>query len=359
MKKILTLGVALSLVGISTKLSAQDIHFSQYYMAPTQLNPAMTGISQCNHRVTVNYRNQWAAVLRDKAFQTYSASYDTKIPVGRYDYFGVGGTLWGDQAGSLNWHSRQAHVSGSYVKKMGGYRRKAHYLAAGVDAAFAQRGIDLTLAQFGNQANAGVFNSGLPSGETNLLAGRDNFFYGDVAAGLLFYSVYDDNANSYIGAAYSHINRANQSFTDDKFIPLFSKFTFHAGGEIPLGSSSMSLMPNLVVFSQGKSFQTNFGTSLRFMLGSSRRSTEFLQFGLWTRLSNRVNPDGTGNGGGILMDAIVPTIRFDYQNFGIGFSYDVNTSSLKTASNYNGGFEFALQYKICGNERRGVFCPKF
>ena len=358
MKKLKTLAFALLTTAATSSVMAQDIHFSQFYMAPTQLNPAMTGIIQCNQRVSVNYRNQWASVLRDAAFQTYSAAYDAKIPVGRYDYFGVGGTLWGDRAGSLNWRSTQAHLSGSYVKKMGGYRRKAHYLSAGADVAFAQRGIDIGLAKFGNQANAGVYNPNLSSGEGDLLNGRGNFGYADVAAGLLFYSVYDENASSYIGAAYSHINRANQSFTNDKFVPLYSKFTFHAGGEIPLGGS-MSITPNFVAFVQGKSFQTNFGTALKFVLGSSRRSTEFLQFGLWTRLSNRVNSDGTGTGGGILMDAIVPTVRFDWQNMGIGFSYDVNVSSLKAASNYNGGFELAFQYKICGNERRGVFCPSF
>ncbi|MFM2269504.1 MAG: hypothetical protein RL757_2945 [Bacteroidota bacterium] len=356
MKKLKALASALSLVVATNSLTAQDIHFSQFYMAPTQLNPAMTGITQCNQRISVNYRNQWASVLRDAAFQTYSAAYDAKIPVGRYDYFGIGGTLWGDRAGSLNWNSTQVHLSGSYVKKMGGYRRKAHYLAAGVDVAYAQRGIDMSLAKFGNQANAGVFNGNLPSNENTF--GRNNFSYGDVSAGLLFYSVYDENASSYIGAAYSHINRANQSFTEDKFNPLYSKFTFHAGGEIPIGGR-MSLTPNLVMFAQGKSFQTNFGTAMKFILGNSRRSTEFLQFGLWTRLSNRVNADGTGASGGILMDAIVPTIRFDWQNTGIGFSYDINVSSLKAASNYNGGFELALQYKICGNERRGVFCPSF
>ncbi|MBL7794138.1 MAG: hypothetical protein JNK77_17545, partial [Saprospiraceae bacterium] len=43
----------------------------------------------------------------------------------------------------------------------------------------------------------------------------------------------------------------------------------------------------------------------------------------------------------------------------LGFSYDINVSPLRPASNSNGGFEFALQYKICGPERRGVYCPNF
>ena len=36
--------------------SAQDIHFSQFYMAPLDLNPALTGVMNCNQRLSANYR---------------------------------------------------------------------------------------------------------------------------------------------------------------------------------------------------------------------------------------------------------------------------------------------------------------
>ena len=74
-------------------LSSQDIHFSQFYMSPLNLNPAMTGVMNGNVRLTGNYRNQWASVLRDKSFRTYSVSYDQRFAVGRNDFFGVGGTV--------------------------------------------------------------------------------------------------------------------------------------------------------------------------------------------------------------------------------------------------------------------------
>lgn len=96
MKKVLLFAVGICLAGL---VSAQDIHFSQFYMSPLNLNPALTGVMNCNMRVVGNYRNQYASILKSNAFNTYSVSYDQKIPVGRYDYFGVGGTLWGDKAG--------------------------------------------------------------------------------------------------------------------------------------------------------------------------------------------------------------------------------------------------------------------
>ena len=80
-------------------LSSQDIHFTQFYMSPLNLNPAMTGVMNCKTRMIANYRNQWAAVLAANAYNTYSVSYDQKIPVGREDYFGIGGAFLGGVAG--------------------------------------------------------------------------------------------------------------------------------------------------------------------------------------------------------------------------------------------------------------------
>ena len=130
------------LVLVVSTASAQDIHFSQFYSSPLNLNPALTGVMNCNQRVVANYRNQWSSVLKANAYNTYSASYDQKIPVGRYDNFGVGGTLWGDKAGSLDFATLSARVSGSYQKKMGGYRHKKHYLSIGADLGVNQRNIN-------------------------------------------------------------------------------------------------------------------------------------------------------------------------------------------------------------------------
>jgi hypothetical protein len=74
--------------------------------------------------------------------------------------------------------------------------------------------------------------------------------------------------------------------------------------------------------------------------------------GAWYRL-------GSKDEGGIHSDAVILSSRFDYENFGIGFSYDVNISKLSSAGSANGAFEFSLQYLICGPENRGVYCPRF
>ena len=117
MKKIVILSLVMSIV-TGPFLFGQDIHFSQFYMSPLNLNPALTGVMNCNQRFVANYRNQWASVLGSSSFNTYSASYDRKIPVGQYDYFGVGGTLWGDVAGDADFQTLQARLS-AYIFTVG------------------------------------------------------------------------------------------------------------------------------------------------------------------------------------------------------------------------------------------------
>lgn len=329
-------------------VSAQDIHFSQFYLSPLHLNPALTGIMNCNVRIVGNYRNQWASVLKTNAYNTYSVSYDQKFAVGRYDYFGVGASFWGDKAGQLDFSTLQAKVSASYSKRMGGGRRDAHYLVIGAEAGLTQRSLDLQAARWGTQHNGlGEFDETAPSFETTF--DRDNFIYPDVSAGLLWFSVFDDENNLFVGGAYSHLNRANQSFDSDSFEPLYSKFTFHAGGEFRL-ASKLGLIPGVITLFQGPSFELNAGTSFKFIL--NKRTDNAFQAGAWVRLSNHVSKSVTA-------DALILSTRFDYESFSIGFSYDINISSLRPASNANGAFEFALIYQICGPEKRNVYCPNF
>jgi len=354
MKKIQHLIILLFVGLITFSANAQlDIHFSQFYMSPTNLNPALTGVMNCNIRLTANYRNQWSSVTGfESSFNTYSASYDQRIPVGRYDYFGVGLTLWGDVAGTSRFTTNTAKLSGSYSKRMGGYRNESHYLVLGAEAGVSQRNIDLLALRWGTQhGGEGNFDPSLPSLEGPNFD-RDNFVFADISAGLMWFSVLDENNSFYVGGAYSHLNRANISFNGEEDETLYTKVTLHAGGEFAGGGGRVAIVPNIVAFFQGPSFQIVPGTAVRFRLGNSRRYYQAFQIGAWARITHKLD-DQTH------MDALILTTRFEYEDFGIGFSYDLNTSSLNQASNFNGAFEFSVNYRICGPEKRNVYCPNF
>lgn len=330
-------------------IKAQDIHFSQFYMSPLNLNPAMTGVMNCNSRLIANYRNQWSQVIGPAAYNTYSVSYDQKVPVGRSDYFGIGGSFWGDVAGSSRFGTQQGRLSGSYSKKMGGYRKKAHYLVIGAEAALSNRGIQQDKLMWGSQHDGnGGFDPTLPTLED---IGRTNFLFADISAGMLWFSVLDEYTNFYGGFAFHHLNQPNLSFYSGEVETLASRFTLHGGGQFKV-ANRVSLIPNAIFMSQGPHRELNLGTSLRFAMGSSRNDSQSWQAGMWGRF-------GTQQNGGAHMDAVVLAARFDYDNYGIGFSYDINVSSLSNVSYGNGAFEFSLIYSICGPENRGVYCPRF
>ncbi|NND34546.1 MAG: PorP/SprF family type IX secretion system membrane protein [Saprospiraceae bacterium] len=356
MKKNLLLAALTLLMGVS--VMGQDIHFSQFYMSPLNLNPALTGVMNCNDRFVANYRNQWASILKSNAFTTYSASYDRKIPVGQYDYFGVGGTLWGDVAGEADFQTLQARLSGSYSRRMGGDRDLAHYLVFGADAGITQRSIDFLKLRFGTQHDgAGGFDGSLPSGES---LARDNFIFADVSAGLLWFTVLNKYNSFFAGVAYHHLNSPDVSFKQDSIVSLYSKLTLHAGGEFAI-SENLGVVPGIVAFKQGPSFLLNLGSSLRFTLAQDNFTSNTFQVGAWLRLVNNYlgGSENTTASSSLGADAVIISTRFEYQNFGIGFSYDWNVSDLNVASNGNGAFEFSLIYTLCGNENRGVYCPSF
>lgn len=343
--------ISFALIFGAANIVAQDIHFSQFYLSPLNLNPAMTGVMNSNVRLVANYRNQWSSVLRSNAYSTYSVSYDQRFPVGRYDYFGVGGTFWGDRAGEADFATLTGKLSASYSKKMGGGRNSGNYLVVGIEGGVAQRSLDFLKLRWGTQFDASIsaFNGDLDPMENGF--DRDNFIFADLAAGLLWFMVFDDHNNLYFGGAYNHLNRSNQSFSSTSVDLLYSRYTFHAGGEFQMGRR-LSLLPGVIVMSQGPSFQVNAGTSFRFLLSKGRNTTQSFQIGLWSRISNKIQT-------GVLNDAAIISTRFDYDNFSIGFSYDINVSPLRAASKSQGGFEFAIVYKIDGPVRRGVYCPNF
>lgn len=328
---------------------AQDIHFSQFYMSPLNLNPAMTGVIGCDMRFSGTYRNQWASILRSNAFKTYNASFDMRLPVGRSDYVGIGTNIWADKAGSAGLATQQFNLSGSYLKKLGGYRSKESYLTAGAQIGVTNRSIDANKLIYGDQWDGGSGYTPV----TQEVSFDPNFLFADVSAGALWFGALnrENTSNVYAGVAFHHLNRANMSFKKQKFEALYSKFVVHGGGEFALNKKT-SLLPGVLFFKQGPSFEANFGTSVKFKFNKIRSSRQAFHLGLWMRLAGHYE-------NAFLSDAAIISTRFDYEDFSLGLSYDVNVSSLRAATNYNGAFEIALNYKICNNKKRNLGCPDF
>ena len=80
-----------------------EIHFTQFEMAPIQLNPALSGNFQGTYRVGGIYRDQWFSVI-DNSFKTADLYVDVNVIRGirKQDWVSVGlGYSAIDQAGTF------------------------------------------------------------------------------------------------------------------------------------------------------------------------------------------------------------------------------------------------------------------
>lgn len=69
--KLFFLTVTVGLLSVSTLKAQVDPHFSQYYMYPSWLNPALTGAFDGDYRVTGIYRSQWGNITNPFATQVF------------------------------------------------------------------------------------------------------------------------------------------------------------------------------------------------------------------------------------------------------------------------------------------------
>ena len=341
LKITLLMFVALSIV---KNVQAQDIHFSQFYNSPMTLNPALTGLISEDVRATTNYRNQWATV--SAPYETMSASVDFSILKGILydDYVGVGLMVMNDKAGDLNLRNTQAQVSLSYSKALNGDGNQ--YLTAGAQVGVVQNAFDVNKLLFDSQYDGTQLDPNINSGEN---IDRANFFHLDVGAGLAWYYVPDERTSVYFGLGMAHLNRPNVSFYSDITDRLYRKFTVHGGVEFAVGAS-LSLVPQAAIISQGPYTETNIGTMVKFAVHPDY-GVDYGQTAFYVGSMFRIG------------DAVIPMVRFDYNQVSITASYDVNISALENASRGNGGFELSMVYKQylfdSPGQRGPVGCPTF
>lgn len=347
--------LVLFLVSTVFGLRAQDARFAQFYAAPLQMNPALTGVYEGQLRLTTNYRELYTSILGGTdAFRTISAGIDIRRPVQNGDFFGIGLTALRDQAGDSRFTRTQAALSGSFLKQLGGggYRGGSNYLVGGAQIGVAQRGFDVNKLWFSEQffvdpsGRQAYIDRSLSSNESFPAQSTD--MYLDVAAGLMWYSVFDENASLYAGGAIFHLTEPNISFTGNMDEVLNRKYIGQLGGELPL-AGGFSLLPAAAVMIQGPAFSTSLGTNLRY---TERNWHEVaLRAGAWVHLSNRLDKTA--------VDAVVISTVLETERLQVGLSYDITVSSLALSNNSRGAFELSLIYIQPASYRSRVNCPKF
>lgn len=318
------------------KGNAQDPHFSQFFASPLTLNPALTGKFDGNLRVTGNYRNQWPTINR--AFTTTTVSVDFPIMrnhISSTDTWGVGVMGYSDQSANSALKFNYLSVSTAFHKGLDedGYQQ----IGAGFQGTYTNMLLNVSNLKFEDQLTPFGF-TGTTSEVFNSSTLKNKYF--DINAGILYTGSTSDKNNFYAGVSMYHITRPKQQFTGTFFL-LNPRTTFHAGGYFPVGNTG-TLHTSVLYSTQAQASEALLGAALQLPVADGEKPTS-VYFGSWVRLG----------------DAVIPYIGLEFSDFRLGATYDVNTSSLKTASQSRGGIEMSLIYIKKSPGSRGVPCPKF
>jgi len=335
MKKTLTI-ILLGLVAY-TGSYAQDVHFSQFYNAPMVTNPALTGAFNAEHRIIANYRGQWGSI--DKPYTTYALSYDCGFLKNTISsgFPAIGLQFYADKAGDLKMGIIQINLNLAYHLAL----NKNHFLTAGIEGGYSQRSLNGTDMRWDSQydplAEEG-FNANLPSNETS---GFKSFGFADFGAGLLWTfnngstnMSSNDQIKGNLGVALFHLNRPKKNFTNFEPKSMFIKTTIHANVHFGIPNTNLAIVPSFLCELQGPAREILLGSLFRFRLQEKSKYTNFVSE---TALSIGVHYR--------FGDAIIATGMFEWKNYALGISYDVNTSKLSAATKSMGGLEIALRYQ--------------
>lgn len=309
---------------------AQDIHFSQFDETPLLLNPANAG---AHHDVCIvaNYKNQWRSV--GSPYKTYALSGDIRLLKEKKHQLGIGIDFFNDKAGNAELGSSQGNLSISGIINI----NKKSLISAGIMAGFTQRSIRTANLQWGSQYNGMAYDGTLATGETNT---GESFTYADLAAGVQFSYGTDEmyiSANNTrkvnLGVSVFHPHQPTYSFYGSKGERLHMKTVLHGDAAIGISNYNLVLKPSYVVFIQGATKEITPGMTFQYILQEGSKYT------------GNKKPAALSLGGYYrLADAGIALIKFEYANYSIGFSYDINMSKLKTITKTRGGFEVSLRF---------------
>jgi len=304
----------LSFIFMSLQLSAQvDPHFTQYYVYPSWLNPALTGAFDGSYRVSGIYRKQWGNVSVPYTTPGISADFTTSKNLN------IGGSLLTQTAGDGGYSYTTAYGNFAYTGVRFGpneYKR----VVFGLQFGMIQRRFDPNKLSFGDQWNP-ILGYSASNPTSDILNARNNNAF-DAGVGILYFDAQPGKkANFFAGISVAHITRPSDYFRTYGSAKLPMRTTLHAGVRININDRT-TLVPNALWLSQGSARETMLSAYLQSRLNTS---TDFM-----VGANYRFN------------DAASPFVGFTVNNMMLSASYDINASDLGRIVKGTNSFEISL-----------------
>ncbi|MBK9283710.1 MAG: PorP/SprF family type IX secretion system membrane protein [Sphingobacteriaceae bacterium] len=336
MKKI-KFYISILLLTCVISVSAQDVHFSQYYFSPLSLNPANTGNYKGDWRFFGNYRSQWRDI--DKAYNTYSVGGDANFFPKNLNF--SGGLIFISDKSGGNLNINKILPSFAFHHKLYGF-----HMSYGVQVGYVMKSIDFYAHSFPNQLNwsTGKFDNTLNNQEVNVVQ-QSNYL--DVNSGINISKKYG-RIEPELGVAFFHLNKPKESFlSSNNQLPIRQAYNaslaYYLSGSIILKAYSLYGITTKV--SDWVS-----GLNVEYVLHKGTFFTNSVFAGFMWR-------DGINRNA----DAGIATVGINYSHYTLGFSYDLTFSGLKTAVDYKGALEIAFIYRARTSRliKKAIPCERY
>ncbi len=318
------------------ELYSQDLHFSQFLYNHQSANPALVSFYDGDHRFGANYRHQWLSV--PVPYLTVSLLYDTKILLkGKKDQIGLGFGVDYDQAGDSKLAMAKIMAEIAYSRSL----NSKNIVSVGFNVGGAQRRLSSELLRWDVQWNGDRFDPSIGTRESFNQSGK---FFMDIGTGINYAYRHSKRTGLTIGGSIFHLNKPNQNFYGASAIKanLPYRVVYSGAGQVAIASSLDFIVAAQLQMQEDYREQNVVG-KIRFY--ANKKPGQLLN--VLVGAGMRIN------------DAIIPSLGFEYNNWLISGSFDINTSAFKTATNKRGGPELALQYIFRSVQPSGIFkkCP--
>ena len=335
MKLPILITVCLMVAAINQSAAQTDPHFTQNYTYPMYINPALTGQSDGDYRVSSVYRSQWGGM--GSPYRTVGISGDARTK----DNIAVGINLMNQSAGDGGFNYFNTYASIAYTGVKFG-KDETHHIVFAMQAGIINRSVNQSKFKWGAQWDPITgYNSGNSSTENFAATSATTL---DMGTGALYYDASPNKKfNAFGGVSFFHINKPSDPIissqsTELNTIPM--RYTVHGGISYNF-SERTRIVPHIMYMQQGNARETMLGV---YAQKNVNEETDIMIGGYYR-----------------YKDALAPFIGIDYKNFLIGISHDVNVSKLGATTRSMNSFELSFSYifrKGVKNSFDYIHCPR-
>ena len=320
-------------------LIGQDIHYSQFYNSPLNINPALTGVFNGDVRVVGSMRDQWRQI--PVPYTTFSANYDQKYYTENRDkgFFGFGAIFNYDRSGDPRYNLMNLNLTGSYSYII----NKRNILTGGALLGFASEGFDGSALTWDNHWNGTAIDATLGSGED---FDRQRVYYLESGLGINYR--YQKSSRTYLnlGVGAWHLVPPNVTFLSNRSGRLNLPVRFAINFETLFKTTEkVDIQLHAIHARQQRYQETLAGGLLRYHINQNPGKKYKIDLGASYRFAGD----------------IIPTIALHYNQWYVGASYDFNLTPFHTRHDINrlGGPEVHVRYIITNVQPLGEkkACP--